>query len=147
MHVREGNSAKEAHLEKGEPLNIGRHSRMIPPSIRRALKARDGGCRFPGCTNHKFVDGHHIKHWSDGGETSLDNLVLLCRHQRLNEFQQTARVSIEETLAWMYRKFAVTDVAVQWYAGEELDMEHAVWLMTNAKARGQRDSERPECAS
>ncbi|MCP4301878.1 MAG: HNH endonuclease [Gammaproteobacteria bacterium] len=26
------------------------------------------------------MDGHHIKHWSDGGETSLDNLVLLCRH-------------------------------------------------------------------
>jgi hypothetical protein len=48
--------------------------------MRRALRARDGGCRFPGCTNTRFVDGHHIKHWADGGETSLDNLVMLCRH-------------------------------------------------------------------
>jgi len=48
--------------------------------MRRALRARDKGCRFPGCTNTRFVDGHHIRHWADGGETSLDNLVLLCRH-------------------------------------------------------------------
>ena len=66
--------------ENGEPLSIGRRSRSIPPPMRRALRARDGGCRFPGCTNTRFVDGHHIEHWADGGETSLDNLVLLCRH-------------------------------------------------------------------
>ena len=48
--------------------------------MRRALRIRDGGCRFPGCTHDRFVDGHHIHHWADGGETSLDNLVLLCRH-------------------------------------------------------------------
>ena len=47
--------------------------------MRRALRVRDKGCRFPGCTNTRFVDGHHIKHWADGGETSLDNLVMLCR--------------------------------------------------------------------
>jgi len=66
--------------ENGEPLSIGRRSRSIPPPMRRALGIRDGGCRFPGCTNTRFVDGHHIRHWADGGETSLDNLVLLCRH-------------------------------------------------------------------
>jgi len=66
--------------ENGEPLSIGRRSRSIPPPMRRALRIRDGGCCFPGCTNTRFVDGHHIKHWADGGETSLDNLVLLCRH-------------------------------------------------------------------
>ena len=65
---------------KHEPLGIGRKTRSIPPSIRRALRLRDGGCRFPGCTNTKFVDGHHIRHWADGGETNLSNLVLLCRH-------------------------------------------------------------------
>ena len=66
--------------ENGEPLSIGRRSRSIPPPMRRALRIRDGGCRFPGCTNTRFVDGHHFKHWADGGDTSLDNLVLLCRH-------------------------------------------------------------------
>jgi hypothetical protein len=64
----------------GETLNIGRKSRTIPPAMRRALRMRDQGCRFPGCTHRHFIDGHHIKHWSKGGETSLDNLVLLCRH-------------------------------------------------------------------
>ena len=68
----------------GEPLDVGRKTRVIPPSIRRALKRRDGGCRFPGCTNTRFVDGHHIVHWADGGATCLDNLVSLCRfHHRL----------------------------------------------------------------
>lgn len=74
----------ELHSRAGEPLSVGRSRRTIPPSIRRALSARDGACRFPGCSNRLFVDAHHIRHWADGGETSLDNLVLLCRrHHRL----------------------------------------------------------------
>jgi len=68
-----------AEDEDGVPLSIGRKSRAIPPALRRALTTRDGGCRFPGCTNTRFVDAHHVRHWADGGETSLDNLVLLCR--------------------------------------------------------------------
>ena len=68
----------------GEPLAIGRKSRSIPPALRRALRARDDGCRFPGCTRKHCLDGHHIRHWADGGETSLTNLVQLCRyHHRL----------------------------------------------------------------
>jgi hypothetical protein len=70
--------------EDGEPLSIGRKSRVIPPAMRRALRARDKGCRFPGCTNTSYLDGHHIEHWTNGGETSLQNLVQLCRrHHRL----------------------------------------------------------------
>ncbi len=65
---------------QGEPLNIGRKSRIIPPGMRRALRMRDDGCRFPGCTHKHFIDGHHIEHWADGGETSMNNLVQLCRH-------------------------------------------------------------------
>jgi hypothetical protein len=64
----------------GEPLDVGRKTRVIPPAIRRALKRRDRRCRFPGCVNRRFVDGHHIVHWADGGATRLDNLILLCRH-------------------------------------------------------------------
>jgi len=66
--------------DTGNVLNIGRKTRAVPPAIRRALKIRDGGCRHPGCVQTHYVDAHHIKHWCDGGETSLDNLVLLCRH-------------------------------------------------------------------
>jgi hypothetical protein len=67
-------------------LDVGRKTRTVPPAIRRALDYRDGGCRFPGCGN-RFCDAHHIKHWADGGETRLDNLVLLCRrhHRAVHE--------------------------------------------------------------
>lgn len=64
----------------GEPLSVGRRTRSVPPSIARALRSRDGGCRFPGCDRDHFIDAHHIEHWANGGETSLDNLVQLCRH-------------------------------------------------------------------
>jgi len=68
----------------GNPLDIGRKTRAVPPALRRALQARDAGCRFPGCSHRRFVDAHHIEHWADGGRTSIDNLVLLCRrHHRL----------------------------------------------------------------
>lgn len=65
----------------GEPLNIGRKSRLIPPAIQRALRVRGDDCRFPGCTHKYFIDAHHIKHWADGGEASLDNLVQLCGYR------------------------------------------------------------------
>lgn len=63
----------------GRPVSVGRKTRVVPPALRRALLARDGGCRFPGCTNRRFVDAHHIQHWARGGETSERNLVMLCR--------------------------------------------------------------------
>lgn len=66
------------------PLDAGRRSRTVPPALRRFLRERDGGCRFPGCTQHRHVDAHHVHHWADGGATRADNLVLLCRqHHRL----------------------------------------------------------------
>jgi hypothetical protein len=63
----------------GSVLDVGRKTRTIPPALRRALEARDRGCRFPGC-GRRFTDGHHLRHWADGGETSLSNTVLLCRY-------------------------------------------------------------------
>ena len=75
-----GEEAWRVGAGRAEPLSVGRKTRSIPPAIRRALQHRDGGCRFPDCTAHKYVDAHHIVHWADGGETRLDNLVTLCRH-------------------------------------------------------------------
>lgn len=68
----------------GAPLSIGRKKRTVPPAIRRALISRDAGCAFPGCRHTKFLDAHHIEHWAQGGDTSVQNLVLLCSyHHRL----------------------------------------------------------------
>jgi 5-methylcytosine-specific restriction endonuclease McrA len=70
----------------GSVLNMGRRTRTIPPAIRRALWLRDGGCRFPGC-GLRFAEGHHVEHWALGGETSMENLVSLCRvhHRAVHE--------------------------------------------------------------
>ena len=70
--------------EKGNPLNVSRKHRVVQPPLKRALLARDKCCRFPGCTHEKWLDAHHVMHWADGGETSLDNTILLCStHHRL----------------------------------------------------------------
>jgi hypothetical protein len=68
----------------GRPLTVGRRTRTVPPALRRALRSRDGGCRFPGCTHRRFMHAHHIQHWARGGPTALENLVQLCSyHHRL----------------------------------------------------------------
>jgi len=75
-----------SHAPDGSVLDVGRKTRTIPPAIRRALMARDHHCRFPACTA-RHCDAHHVQHWADGGGTSVDNLVLLCRrhHRALHE--------------------------------------------------------------
>ena len=79
---------------RGEPLAVGRRTRAVPPAIRRALRVRDGGCRFPGCDRSRHVHAHHIRHWADGGETGLDNLVTLCsqHHRQVHEGGYGVRV-------------------------------------------------------
>ena len=71
----------------GVPLSVGRKTRTISAAIKRALRLRDRTCRFPGCTHSRYVDGHHITHWANGGETALSNLMLLCgaHHTLLHE--------------------------------------------------------------
>ncbi len=65
----------------GQVLDVGRAHRLVTPAIWAALVLRDRHCAFPGCTRMPLAcDAHHIVHWADGGATSLDNLVLLCRH-------------------------------------------------------------------
>jgi hypothetical protein len=70
---------------KGVPLDLGRARRVVDSNQRRALLLRDQGCAFPGCGRPPhWCDAHHIRHWSNGGRTDLDNLVLLCgQHHRL----------------------------------------------------------------
>ena len=65
----------------GLPTSVGRARRTVPTKLRRLLEARDErSCCWPGCENRRYLDAHHRKHWAHGGETSLDNLVLLCSH-------------------------------------------------------------------
>jgi hypothetical protein len=87
---------------QGEPLDVGRKTRTIPPAIRRALAARDGGCVYPGCTHKRYVDGHHLQHWADGGVTKLANLVTLCRFHHRAVHEGGIRVERLADGAWRF---------------------------------------------
>ncbi|WP_423927761.1 DUF222 domain-containing protein [Candidatus Palauibacter sp.] len=70
----------------GSVLDVGRRRRTVNWRLRKALDVRDGGCRFPGCGS-RYTQAHHAIPWAEGGETSLDNLILLCRfhHRTVHE--------------------------------------------------------------
>ena len=64
-----------------QPLDVGRDQRLVTPAIRKALEQRDKGCAFPGCrVPAAGCEAHHIVPWWLGGETALNNMVLLCPH-------------------------------------------------------------------
>jgi len=73
-----------AQGEHGDILGLGRTTRSCSAKLRKLLNIRDRGCAFPGCGRPpKWCDAHHVKYWSEGGTTDLDNMVLLCkRHHR-----------------------------------------------------------------
>jgi hypothetical protein len=91
------------HDAEGHVLDVGRKTRTIPTAIRRALSARDRRCQFPGCSATR-CDAHHIDHWMNGGPTSLDNLMLLCRrhHRVVHEGGYTLRWQPDRTIAFFY---------------------------------------------
>src|SRR5699024_9246495 len=72
---------------RGRTIDVGRRSRRPSAALRRALWNRDDGCVFPGCARRRYLHGHHIVHWADGGPTTLENMVLLCgqHHRCLHE--------------------------------------------------------------
>jgi 5-methylcytosine-specific restriction endonuclease McrA len=74
------------HDREGRVVEVGARTRTIPPALRRALQHRDQGCRFPGC-GVRIGQGHHIRHWAQGGPTTLSNLAILCRrhHRAVHE--------------------------------------------------------------
>ena len=76
-----------ARAEDGSVLDVGRRRRTVGWRLRKALEARDGGCRFPGCGSRARTHAHHITPWAHGGETAMNNLVLLCpfHHRAVHE--------------------------------------------------------------
>src|SRR5205809_6537048 len=70
------------HGRDGRVVEVAARTRTIPPALRRALPHPDPGCPLPGC-GRRFGPGHHLRHWAQGGPTTLSNLALLCpRHPR-----------------------------------------------------------------
>jgi hypothetical protein len=84
--------------EHGTPLSVGRKQRTISGALKRALRKRDTTCTFPGCTHRIFLEGHHIKHWADGGETSLKNISMICsfHHRYVHEYGYTVELGEDQ---------------------------------------------------
>ncbi|MCR3753226.1 HNH endonuclease [Lentzea californiensis] len=82
---------------RSEAMDVGRKARTFPASIRRLLVARDQGCSFPGCDRPpKHCDAHHVRPWSEGGETSIGNAALLCRHHHTLIHQSDWEVKLHD---------------------------------------------------
>ncbi len=98
----------------GLPVSVGRARRTVPPALRRLLEARDDKvCCFPGCENQRHLQAHHRTHWAHGGETSLDNLVLLCfdHHRFVHEGGFTIEDDIESGIRFRNRYGIVRSIA------------------------------------
>jgi hypothetical protein len=79
-------------------LDVGRATRTIPPALRRAVVARDRTCAAPGCRRPpEHCDVHHVRFWEQGGDTSLENTVLVCRRHHRMIHQQGFRVVVDST--------------------------------------------------
>ena len=85
----------------GLPLYLGRTERLFNRAQRRALAARDKGCRAPGCTSPVgWCEAHHIVPWSEGGRTDIDNGIMLCRHHH-NELHRGTLEIIRRPSGWV----------------------------------------------
>jgi hypothetical protein len=65
----------------GQPVDVGRRTRVVSPAMRALILARDQHCRWPGCDRPgRWGQIHHVVHWADGGPTDGWNLLLFCDH-------------------------------------------------------------------
>jgi hypothetical protein len=116
--------------EAGEILDVGRSRRTIPTAIGRALALRDGGCRVPGCGRSRHLQAHHVQAWAEGGETSVDNLVLLCpgHHWLVHEGQM--RVEMRADKLQFFNVHGLRITAAQRHSVDEdvVASKLAAWL-------------------
>jgi hypothetical protein len=91
------------HDEDGRVVEIGARTRTIPPALRRALQHRDRTCRFPGC-HVRAGQGHHVRHWAQGGPTTLSNLLLLCRRHHRAMHEERYQVAREPDGSLRFRR-------------------------------------------
>jgi hypothetical protein len=120
-----------------EILNLGHTTRQPSRAQRRALLARDGGCRFPGCVERRYVEAHHVVHWIDLGPTDLDNLVLLCwrHHHSIHEGGYSIALSAGAVTVWRPDGTLLQSEALLVPAGPGLvEQNEALGLRITAKA-------------
>jgi hypothetical protein len=86
------------HPKTGLPLDVGKAHRLVPWWIRRALHARDRGCRWPGCpTPAAWTDAHHLNEWRHHHSTRIEELLSLCRYHHVLVHEGQWRIHLDPT--------------------------------------------------
>jgi 5-methylcytosine-specific restriction endonuclease McrA len=156
------------HAAGGAVLNLGRRRRRPNAAIRKAARERDQGrCRYPGCESRR-VDLHHIRHWSNGGPTSLDNLVSLCKFHHTAVHDRGCLIAARDDGSFAFYAPCGTPIPASpalptpdggiadvhdaeitpdtitppWY-GERLDLDYAIYTcLANEQVRRDREAGR-----
>jgi 5-methylcytosine-specific restriction endonuclease McrA len=156
------------HGRDGAVLDLGHRRRRPNAALRKAARERDRGrCCYPGCESRK-VDLHHIQYWSNGGLTSLDNLISLCRHHHTVVHDRgyliagredgtftfcqpdgvplppsPALPSPDGDIADVHDAGITPDTIIPPWYGERLDLDYAIYTcLANEKARADRAADR-----
>jgi len=126
--------------EEGNPLDVGRKTRSIPPALKRAMNSRDQGCRFPGCGNKRYTHGHHVEHWANGGETKLGNLVTLCyfHHRLVHEGGWNVQVLDDGAFRFLNPNGEALDTSISANAGSDVSRVTCHGSRFPARWRGDR---------
>ncbi len=86
-------------------VGVGRNTRTVPGWLRRLVHHRDGGqCQWVGCGHSKWLQAHHIQHWSQGGATDLDNLILLCGFHHRFVHEHHWHITTNDDGSFQFRK-------------------------------------------
>ncbi|SDF06017.1 protein of unknown function [Blastococcus aurantiacus] len=107
-----GNVTRIVIGPEGQPLDLGRSTRLFPPHLRRAVEVRDRHCVFAGCdAPSHWCDVHHLVHWIDDGNTDLDNSALLCERHH-TKVHHGFRVERQPNGRWRTRRPDGTEIVV-----------------------------------
>jgi len=158
------------HDHDGAVLDLGRRRRRPNAALRRAARERDHcRCRFPGCESRR-VDLHHIQHWINGGRTSLENLISLCKYHHMLVHDRGYLIAAQSGGRFTFFRPDGTGIPPSpalpppdgtigdchdaditpgtiippWY-GERLDLDHAIYTcLANARTPEERQAQREQ---
>ena len=87
--VASGGTLERVLTAEGRIIDHGRDIRNFTDAQRRAILARDQGCRTPGCdAGPERCEIHHVDPVENGGLTDIANGVAKCRHHHLRHHRE-----------------------------------------------------------
>lgn len=84
-----------------EVLDLGVPRRLFSRAQRIAFAERDGGCAWANCRRPPIhTEAHHIRWWSRGGPTNLDNGILLCSRHHHTVHRDGWEINVVDNVPW-----------------------------------------------